>query len=139
MPGLQEHWLGAPNSQWLLVPHPGVQMGGIIGGMHKKLPSPTNPSWQTHCKVAGSQTAPTPQEIESHLSRHFPEMQDIGNGQGLAAEQASGKQDPPGNGFPVVPRVQTQDGPVGVVTHSALIPHTMESHIDTHFPSLFSV
>ena len=85
--------------------------------MQRKLPSPTKPSRQKHLLVLGSQAAFKPQEEASHRSRHLPDTQESGSGQGLAAEHTSGTQLPPGKGFPVVPLEQAQVGPVWEIMH----------------------
>ena len=107
--------------------------------MHKKLPSPTNPSVQKHLFVLASQAAFNPHEKESHLSRHLPDMQDNGSGQGLAPEHVSGTQLPPGKGLPNVPLEQAQVGPVGDMIHWAFKPQITPSHMEVHFPSEFSL
>ena len=92
-------------------------MAGSMGGIHRKLPSPTNPSLQKHLLVFESQAAFRPHEEASHLSLHWPEIQVSGPGHGLAAEHVSGTQLPPGNGFPNVPLLQAHVGPSGAMIH----------------------
>ena len=110
-----------------------------MGGIQSKFPSPTKPSLQKHLLVFPSQAALRPQENESQRSRHFPEMQERGSGQGMAGEQVSGTQLPPGKGFPKVPWEQAQVGPVLEMMHWALRPQITPSHIEVHFPSAFSL
>jgi hypothetical protein len=113
-------------------------MGGRIGGMQRKLPSPTKPSRQKHLFVLGSQAAFRPHDDESQRSRHLPDTQESGSGQGLAAEQTSGAQLPPGNGLPVVPLVQAHAGPDDAMMHCAFRPQMTLSHMEVHLPASFS-
>ena len=62
-----------------------------------------------------------------------------GSGHGLAAEQVSGTQLPPGKGFPKVPLLQAQVGPSLEMMHWALRPQIIPSHMEAHFPSAFSL
>lgn len=105
-----------------------------MGGIHRKLPSPTKPSLQKHLLVLLSQAALRPHEDESHLSLHWPEIQVRGPGQGLAAEHVSGTQEPPGKGLPNVPLLQAQVGPSAAMMHWALRPQIIPSHMEVHLP-----
>ena len=58
-----------------------------------------------------------PHEKESQRSRHLPETQERGSGQGTAGEQVSGRQLPPGKGLPKVPWEQAQVGPLSAMMH----------------------
>ena len=110
-----------------------------MGGIHRKFPSPTNPSLQKHLLVLPSQAALRPHEKESQRSRHFPEIQERGSGQGTPGEQVSGTQAPPGKGLPKVPLVQAQVGPLSDIMHWAFRPQMTPSHMDVHFPEEFSL
>ena len=110
-----------------------------MGGMHRKFPSPTNPSLQKHLLVLLSHAALRPHEKESQRSRHLPETQERGSGQGTAGEQVSGKQLPPGKGLPKVPWEQAQVGPLSEMIHWALRPQMTPSHMEVHLPSEFSL
>ena len=105
-----------------------------MGGIHRKLPSPTKPSLQKHLFVFPSQAALRPQENESllHRSLHFPETQESGSGHGTAVEHVSGTQLPPGNGLPLVPSEQAQVAPESDIMHWALRPHIIPRHWEMH-------
>lgn len=90
--------------------------------------------------VSELQNALRPQFFPPQASTHRPVSQIwFLPGHGLLTEHTTGEQVPPGNGFPIIPSLQTHTGPSGDTIHWPFCPQAIFWHSDIHFPFVSSL